>query len=296
MIEFGEKLKQAREKKGMTQATLAGQLYVTRQAVSRWECGARYPDLLTTKKISQILGVSIDELVSGEEFGKNVENEPLLAKPVPNLVQTMLYCAVAVAYLLMSIFAVKSFFPGEALKGTVAGIVTVTGVASAARIVLSFAAVAAGLYFSGKNMLTPKRTGLVMSAQYGAVAAEVLVDMVHAVMGQNGAGAWLGMIDRFVISLVSFICILLYFSQEKIRVPALVIYGIAVLSVLEVAYMIRVHMPYMTELSFVLRSVTCIGRLGLAALLVCQAYTFSRKRRGGIRTMSRGEKSPTGDI
>lgn len=40
MVEFGEKLRQARERKGMTQQTLADQLYVTRQAVSRWQCAA----------------------------------------------------------------------------------------------------------------------------------------------------------------------------------------------------------------------------------------------------------------
>ena len=65
MVEFGEQLRRAREEKGMTQQSLAEQLYVTRQAVSRWECGDRYPDLLTTKKISQILEVSLDDLLSG---------------------------------------------------------------------------------------------------------------------------------------------------------------------------------------------------------------------------------------
>ncbi len=59
MVEFGEQLRRAREGKGMTQQSLAEQLYVTRQSVSRWECGDRYPDLLTTKKISQILDVSL---------------------------------------------------------------------------------------------------------------------------------------------------------------------------------------------------------------------------------------------
>ena len=44
MVEFGEQLRRAREEKGMTQQSLAEQLYVTRQAVSRWECGDRYPE------------------------------------------------------------------------------------------------------------------------------------------------------------------------------------------------------------------------------------------------------------
>ncbi|MDE7259293.1 MAG: helix-turn-helix domain-containing protein, partial [Lachnospiraceae bacterium] len=65
MVEFGEKVKQIREERGMTQQTLAEKLYVTRQAVSRWERGARYPELLTAKKIARVLNVSLDELLSG---------------------------------------------------------------------------------------------------------------------------------------------------------------------------------------------------------------------------------------
>ena len=42
MVEFGEQLRRAREEKGMTQQSLAEQLYVTRQAVSRWECGVSF--------------------------------------------------------------------------------------------------------------------------------------------------------------------------------------------------------------------------------------------------------------
>ena len=69
-MEFGEKLKHARETKGITQQTLASQLFVTRQTVSRWECGARFPDLLTARKISEYLEVSLDELLSPDETTK----------------------------------------------------------------------------------------------------------------------------------------------------------------------------------------------------------------------------------
>lgn len=121
MVEFGEKVKKLREEKGMTQQTMADQLYVTRQAVSRWECGARFPDLLTAKKIAQILEVSVDELLSGEELKKSIEKDPVLSAPVSNMIQTILYAVASAAYLLMLVFSLYSFYPTQALKGTPAG-------------------------------------------------------------------------------------------------------------------------------------------------------------------------------
>mgnify|MGYP003329846777 CR=1 FL=1 len=41
-MEFGERLKHIRETKGITQQTLANQLFVTRQTVSYWETGGVY--------------------------------------------------------------------------------------------------------------------------------------------------------------------------------------------------------------------------------------------------------------
>ena len=68
MAEFGENLKRVREEKGMTQQTMADQLYVTRQTVSRWEGGSRYPDLMTAKKMAQYLEVSLDDLLSDDDM------------------------------------------------------------------------------------------------------------------------------------------------------------------------------------------------------------------------------------
>ena len=50
MVEFGEQLRSARETKGLTQKTLADRLYVSRQTISNWERGERYPDIVTLKK------------------------------------------------------------------------------------------------------------------------------------------------------------------------------------------------------------------------------------------------------
>ena len=84
MIEFGEQLRKAREEKGMTQQTLAEQLFVTRQAVSKWECGERYPDLPTTKKISEALDVSLDDLLSGKDMNKVVERNQVVENKFAN--------------------------------------------------------------------------------------------------------------------------------------------------------------------------------------------------------------------
>ena len=100
MVEFGEQLRRAREAKGMTQQSLAEQLYVTRQSVSRWECGDRYPDLLTTKKISQILEVSLDDLLSGKEMTKVVERNPVVENKIANNIMIVLYAFVVLSYLI----------------------------------------------------------------------------------------------------------------------------------------------------------------------------------------------------
>ncbi len=282
MAEFGEKLKQMREKNGMTQATLAEHLYVTRQAVSRWECGARYPDLLTTKKIAQILEVSIDELVSGEGLQKNIEREPILVKPVPNMMQTILYSVAAVIYLLKSIFAIKSLFPDESLAGTPAGEITWITVFSIVSIFLYFIAMAAGLIFSARNTLTPKRTGIIMSAPYGIAAARFVFTVIHMQIQKNGYMPWTGWIDGFLIYAVSFVCIILYFHNGKLKIPPIVIYGIAAVSILGILYNIKVGIHYMTDLSFVLRTINYMGRLGLIVLLIIQTYIFANKMKTGI--------------
>lgn len=65
-MKFGEAIKEKREKLGLTQQELAEKLFVSRQTVCRWENGTRCPDLIMSKKIALVLGISLDELIPGE--------------------------------------------------------------------------------------------------------------------------------------------------------------------------------------------------------------------------------------
>ena len=67
-MEFNEKLQQLRKQKEITQEELAVAIYVSRTAVSKWESGRGYPSIDSLKALSEFFGVTIDELLSGEEL------------------------------------------------------------------------------------------------------------------------------------------------------------------------------------------------------------------------------------
>ncbi len=76
---FGESIKNKRELLGLTQQELSEKLFVSRQTVCRWENGTRCPDMIMAKKISMVLGISLDELIPGEMVQDYAPSkEPLL--------------------------------------------------------------------------------------------------------------------------------------------------------------------------------------------------------------------------
>ena len=66
-MEFHERLQALRKQKGLTQEQLAQQLFVSRAAVSKWESARGYPSIDSLKAIASFYGISIDELLSGNE-------------------------------------------------------------------------------------------------------------------------------------------------------------------------------------------------------------------------------------
>lgn len=61
---IGAIIKEIRQNVNMTQEEMAQALYVTRQAVSRWENGDTTPNIETLKQISKMFGVSLNRLLS----------------------------------------------------------------------------------------------------------------------------------------------------------------------------------------------------------------------------------------
>lgn len=66
MNDFGERLRQARGLKGITQAALANYAGSSRSMIAAYEAGRRYPKDTTMFRLSQYLGVSFEWLRSGE--------------------------------------------------------------------------------------------------------------------------------------------------------------------------------------------------------------------------------------
>ncbi len=69
------KIKELREKKGISQKELADYLNITQVQISKYELGKNEPDLNTTKKIAEYFNVTIDYLL-----GTSEENIILITK------------------------------------------------------------------------------------------------------------------------------------------------------------------------------------------------------------------------
>ncbi|MGN1195566.1 MAG: helix-turn-helix domain-containing protein, partial [Acutalibacteraceae bacterium] len=78
---FGEKLREARKRAGLTQEQLAEKLTVSRQAVTKWEADRGLPDIGNIKLISELLNVSIDFLLDdGKTLDMSVLKEEISLK------------------------------------------------------------------------------------------------------------------------------------------------------------------------------------------------------------------------
>ena len=67
----GQLITLLRKEKGLTQKQLADALNVTDKAVSKWERGLSFPDISMLEPISELLDISILEILAGERQDRN---------------------------------------------------------------------------------------------------------------------------------------------------------------------------------------------------------------------------------
>jgi len=63
-MEFSERLKQARESKGWTQAKLASRASISREYLARLEAGKQDPTLSVVRRIVKALGIGLGKFLA----------------------------------------------------------------------------------------------------------------------------------------------------------------------------------------------------------------------------------------
>ena len=65
-MNLGAQIKKYRAELSLSQDELAEKLFVTRQSISNWENDKTYPDIKSLVLLSEVFGVSLDQLVKGD--------------------------------------------------------------------------------------------------------------------------------------------------------------------------------------------------------------------------------------
>lgn len=64
---LGKKIKLARQNAGLSQKQLADKLFVSSQAITKWEADKGIPDIENLKRLSNLFNISLDDLLGNKE-------------------------------------------------------------------------------------------------------------------------------------------------------------------------------------------------------------------------------------
>ncbi len=268
MAEFGENLKRVREEKGITQQTLADQLYVTRQTVSRWEGGSRYPDLMTAKKMAQYLEVSLDDLLSDDDMKLYAQKSAILESPVAKRLQTIILTLAFMCSLVVSI----TYLSDQIIQdGLIRHSYSETFKCVVLTVVLGFA-----VYAALFDKLTSKAT-LIISTLYFGMA---IVSGIRALF--MGITPWwlIGALGLNVVALV--VCVWFFGTNKRVSpIPVYVliaVYGLIGIISFFVGFAAEIPTEiyrdvFKTNLFALLQNLLVLG------LLAVMAHALNRKRK-----------------
>ena len=271
MKEFGQEIRRLREEMGITQQEIAEQFYVTAATVSRWESGARYPDLPTAKKLAEFYGVSLDSILDDEEFTQHAEKAPIMETDRSGNIQTCLYTIAAIAFLfrLTGFFLFPEIHDGSASARTaeILNMILSSG---------SLAALVSGVVLSFRTDLSPKMAGLI-AIGFFAVRALLALVMNHDIL------------SGILMAALPFACIVLlvlFFFQKKNSVfiwletgAFLYMAASLILCFLQSETYSYTSTSYVTRYRFLWSLCEPVSVCCLMALLAWQVFSVYRKRK-----------------
>ncbi len=219
MAEFGENIRKAREEKGITQQTLADKLFVSRQAVSRWENGSRYPDLLTAKSLAAALDTTLDKLLDNDDMQNYPDVNPVIEYPLYKRIQTAIFTAAFVTNLVQLIWFIcfnltenRAFQTNYEIAAQIANAIS-AGLITA---VLLF-----GMIKSIKDTITPGAAAKIAVMLIGIDFINIFVMQYLDWRKNNPASAWSIALSA-AIDAAFIISVLLFFLGKKPQKPVAV--------------------------------------------------------------------------
>ena len=123
---IGKFISQKRKEQNMTQEQLAEKLGVSNKTVSKWECGKCMPDYSIVKPLCQELGITVSELMDGED--KGTHNDELLLNMLERIQalekQKMSMTGILLIIMGIAILAFSQVLGGTAFRDFLSGFMT----------------------------------------------------------------------------------------------------------------------------------------------------------------------------
>ncbi len=134
---IGKFISSCRKDKSLTQMQLAEKLNISNRAVSKWETGKSLPDASNMLELCEILGITVNELLSGErittmeDYQKKAEQNMVdlqdkKAKAQKSLFRVNLIWVIIAVLLVPAHLAINYYFPDNHGTG-IGGLVLLIG-------------------------------------------------------------------------------------------------------------------------------------------------------------------------
>lgn len=130
-IKIGKFIAECRKEKCFTQSQLAEKLNITDRAVSKWETGRSMPDVSVMQELCSLLGISVNELLSGERINMEdysriaEENFIKLQKEKETSDKRLLFTEIIIGSIITISFLIIIFMAALAVENIVWRIITI---------------------------------------------------------------------------------------------------------------------------------------------------------------------------